>query len=156
MLRFLRALVRPLLVVIVLGAAFIAQPASVDAYAKCNCTAYAKSRRPDLPMNLGNAKTWAARAKKQGFPVDAKPRVGDVIVLQPGVQGAHRTYGHVAYVTAVYGNKVVVREMNGGRGCRVIRDEFRVGKGVLFIHPKPAKKKTTKGTPQVKALAIAG
>lgn len=112
-------------------------PADTEAYARCNCTAWAHSKRRDLPLNLGNAKTWAARARAQGFPVDGIPRVGDVIVLQPRVQGAHRVYGHVAYVIGVSGSRVTVSEMNGGGGCAVRRDTFRTGKGVSFIHPKP-------------------
>ena len=111
-------------------------PAELEAYARCNCTAYAKARRADLPMTLGHARTWAARARAKGFPVDGKPRVGDVIVLQPGVQGAHRRYGHVAYVTAVNGNRVRTLQMNGGRGCRVTASTYRVTRGVSFIHRK--------------------
>jgi len=96
--------------------------------------AYAHSRRPDLPRTLGNARTWGVRARAAGFRVDGKPRVGDVMVLQPGVQGAHRRYGHVAYVVGVSGNRVTTLQMNGGRGCRVSRTVFRVTRGVSFIH----------------------
>ncbi len=124
-----------------LVSALLAFPADTNAYARCNCTAWAKHKRPDLPMNLGHAKTWGVRAKAQGYPVDGKPRVGDVIVLQPGVQGAHRRYGHVAYVIGVRGNRVIVSEMNGGQGCKVVRDSFRITKGVAFIHPRPKKAK---------------
>src|SRR4051812_43989871 len=122
---------------LLLASLFVVFPAGSEAYARCNCTAWAYSKRRDLPLNLGNAKTWAVRAKAQGFPVDGKPRVGDVIVLQPRVQGAHRVYGHVAYVIGVSGNRVTVSEMNGGGACAVKRDTFQTGKGVLFIHPKP-------------------
>lgn len=104
------------------------------AYAPCNCTAWAHQQRRDLPRNLGNALTWGVRAQAQGYPVDGRPRVGDIIVLQPGVQGADRRYGHVAYVTGVSGDRVTVSEMNGGQGCRVSRTTFRVGRGVAFIH----------------------
>ncbi len=124
---------------LLLVSSFVVFPADTEAYARCNCTAWAHSKRQDLPLNLGHAKTWAARAKAQGFPVDGNPRVGEVIVLQPRVQGAHRTYGHVAYVIGVSGNRVTVSEMNGGGGCVVRRDTFRTGKGVSFIHPKPRK-----------------
>lgn len=127
---------RRLLLAILCVFAFAAIPSDVGAYASCNCTAWAHSKRPDLPLSLGNAKTWAARAKAQGFPVDNKPRVGDVMVLQPRVQGAHAVYGHVAYVIAVSGTRVTVSEMNGGKGCKVIRDTFRVSKGTAFIHPR--------------------
>jgi surface antigen len=120
---------------VLLVSSFLIFPADTQAYARCNCTAWAHSKRQDLPLNLGHAKTWAARAEAQGFPVDAEPRVGDVIVLQPGVQGAHRRYGHVAYVIGVSGKRVTVSEMNGGGGCVVGRNTFYTGKGVLFIHP---------------------
>ena len=125
-----------LLFAVLLGSAFLLTPRETSAYARCNCTAWASAKRPDLPLTLGNAKTWAYRAKMAGFPVDGNPRVGDIIALQPGVQGADRRYGHVAYVVAVKGSRVYVTEMNGGGGCRVISDTFRVGRGVLFIHPK--------------------
>jgi surface antigen len=115
---------------------FVMSPADTEAYARCNCTAWAHAKRPDLPLTLGNALTWGVRARRLGFPVDGKPRVGDIIVLQPGVQGAHRRYGHVAYVIGVSGSRVTVTEMNGGRGCGVKRDTFRTGRGVAFIHRK--------------------
>lgn len=130
--RRLPALLFALLVMV----SFVAVPREVDAYAACNCTRWAWSKRRDLPLTLGNARTWAVRARAAGFPVDGKPRVGDIIVLAPGVQGAHRRYGHVAYVVAVNGGTVQVTEMNGGRGCRVRGDTFRVGRGVSFIHRK--------------------
>ena len=121
-------------------AAFVWIPAKTlaygRAYAPCNCTAWAHQKRLDLPHSLGNALTWGVRARAQGYSVDGQPRVGDIIVLQPGVQGAHRRFGHVAYVTAVNGNRVTVSQMNGGQGCRVTRATFRTGRGVMFIHPK--------------------
>jgi surface antigen len=109
-------------------------PRAASAYAACNCTAWASAQRPDLPLTLGNALTWASRARATGFPVDDQPRVGDIIVLQPGVQGAHGRYGHVAYVTAVSGTQVTVSEMNGGGGCRVVRAALHPGPGASFIH----------------------
>jgi surface antigen len=121
---------------VLLFSSFVVVPSEAGAYARCNCTAWAHSKRRDLPLTLGHARTWGVRAKAQGFPVDGKPRVGDVMVLLPGVQGAHRRYGHVAYVIAVKGNRVTVSEMNGGQGCGVKRDTYRTGRGVSFIHPK--------------------
>lgn len=126
---------RAVLVVALVGMVLAVRPMILDAYAPCNCTAYAHSRRPDLPMTLGNARTWGVRARAAGYVVDGHPRVGDIMVLQPGVQGASWYYGHVAYVTAVSGNIVTVREMNGGdSSCRVARDQFHTGWGVQFIH----------------------
>jgi len=60
-------------------------------YAPGNCTFFAKSMRPDLPNNLGNADTWTVRARNQGFATGATPRVGAI-----GQKGMH-----VVYVTGV-------------------------------------------------------
>lgn len=128
---------RRLLLTVLCLSVFYAIPADAGAYERCSCTAWAHSRRPDLPLNLGNAKTWGVRAAAQGFPVDNKPRVGDIMVLQPRVQGASAVYGHVAYVIAVSGSRVTVSEMNSGGGCAVVRDTFKVSKGTAFIHPQP-------------------
>ncbi len=37
-------------------------------------------------------------------------------------------------VIGVGGGRITVSEMNGGRGCGVRRDTYRVGRGVSFIH----------------------
>lgn len=67
------------------------------------CTWYAKSRRPDMPNNLGNADTWAVRAAAQGFATGSTPRAGAI-----GQQGMH-----VVYVERVNRNgTVTVSEMN--------------------------------------------
>src|SRR3712207_4734014 len=124
---------------LLLATSFVAFPADTAAYARCNCTAWAHSKRRDLPLTLSHARYWAGRARAAGYPVDSKPRVGDVMVLQPRVQGAHRRYGHVAYVVAVSGNRVTVSEMHGGRGCRVYRGTYLTGRGVSFIHRKGSK-----------------
>ena len=119
-----------------LSVTFFVYPADTSAYARCNCTAWAHSKRRDLPLTLSHARYWAGRAAANGFPVNGTPRVGSVMVMQPGVQGAHRRYGHVAYVVGVRGNIVTVSEMNGGRGCRVNVNRYRVTRGVSFIHYK--------------------
>lgn len=67
---------------------------STNAYTAGNCTWYVKSRRPDLPNNLGNANTWTIRARNQGLPTGATPRAGAV-----GQKGMH-----VVYVTSVNGD----------------------------------------------------
>jgi surface antigen len=72
-------------------------------YAKRNCTWYAKEKRPDLPNNLGNANTWAQRARNQGIPTGSVPKVGAI-----GQRGMH-----VVYVDRVNpDNTVVISEMN--------------------------------------------
>lgn len=60
-------------------------------YAACNCTFYAKERRPDLPNNLGNANTWATRAAAQGYATGSVPKAGAI---------AQRNM-HVVYVESV-------------------------------------------------------
>jgi surface antigen len=77
-------------------------------YAPGNCTWYAKSRRPDLPNNLGNANTWYARAVAQGWNVGLTPKKGAVATTTAG------SLGHVAYVEGVSldGQWVTISEMN--------------------------------------------
>lgn len=60
---------------------------SGNTYEHCQCTHYAKSKRPDLPNNLGNANTWVSRAAAQGIPTGSIPRVGAI-----GQRGMHVVY----------------------------------------------------------------
>jgi surface antigen len=77
--------------------------ASGNSYYAGYCTWYAKSRRPDMPNNLGNANTWVARAAAQGFATGSRPQAGAI-----GQQGMH-----VVYVERVNSNgTVTVSEMN--------------------------------------------
>lgn len=74
-----------------------------NTYALFNCTFYVKSRRPDLPNNLGNANTWVIRAAAQGWPTGRIPKAGAV--------GQHAM--HVIYVEAVYDNgTILISELN--------------------------------------------
>lgn len=74
-----------------------------NSYVYGYCTWYAKSRRPDLPNNLGNAVTWVARAQAQGIATGSAPRVGAV-----GQKG-----NHVVYVEQVNSDgTVTISEMN--------------------------------------------
>lgn len=74
-----------------------------NTYSRGYCTWYAKSRRPDLPNNLGNANTWVSRASAQDIPTGSAPRAGAI-----GQQG-----NHVVYVERVNGDgSVTVSEMN--------------------------------------------
>lgn len=76
---------------------------SGNTYSYGYCTWFVKNMRPDLPNNLGNADTWAARAAAQGLATGRTPRVGAV-----GQQGMH-----VVYITAVNGDgTVTLSEMN--------------------------------------------
>ncbi|HMT56302.1 MAG TPA: hypothetical protein PKD20_05525, partial [Candidatus Saccharibacteria bacterium] len=72
-------------------------------YTAGNCTWYVKSRRPDLPNNLGNAATWVSRAASQGLPTGSTPQVGAV-----GQKG-----NHVVYIESVNTDGTVTfSEMN--------------------------------------------
>lgn len=76
---------------------------SGNRYAAGYCTWYVKNMRPDLPNNLGNARTWAIRARAQGMSTGATPRVGAV-----GQRG-----NHVVYVQSVNNDGTVTfSEMN--------------------------------------------
>lgn len=76
-----------------------------NTYMPGQCTWYAKSRRPDLPNNLGNADTWASRAKKQGWEVSLIPKKGAI--------GQVKGRMHVVYVEKVLPKgKVLISEMN--------------------------------------------
>jgi surface antigen len=74
-----------------------------NGYAWGNCTWYAKSKRPDLPNNLGNAYSWVSQASAQGLPTGVEPRVGAI-----GQQGMH-----VVYVESVNDDGTIsISEMN--------------------------------------------
>lgn len=64
---------------------------SDNLYVQGNCTFFAKQMRPDLPNNLGNAITWASRAREQGYSTGITPQAGAI-----GQKG-----NHVVYVTGV-------------------------------------------------------
>lgn len=68
----------------------------------------------------GNAKDWAASARSNGWTVVADAQPQSIVVFQPGVQGANRTYGHVGYVTSTSrrsdGLYITFTEMNGTAG----------------------------------------
>ena len=59
-----------------------------------------------LPLNWGNAATWAQNARNQGYNVDSTPRADSIVCWGGGTEG----WGHVAYVTGVSGNTVYIRE----------------------------------------------
>ena len=110
---------------------YSAQYSAGNRYAYGWCTWYAWSKRPDLPSNMGNARNWANAARRAGFPVNGKPRAGDIFVTGTG------TYGHVGYVTSVNGNGTInICDMNGLAGWG------RVGCGTVsasqytYIHRK--------------------
>ncbi len=78
-----------------------------NTYAAGNCTWYAKSKRPDLPNRMGNAKYWLGAAKAQGFKTGSIAKKNAIAVSTKGWAG------HVAFVDEWYDNGTVkVSEMN--------------------------------------------
>ena len=99
--------------------------ASGNTYAKGYCTHYAKQMRPDLPNNLGNANTWASRARVQGFSVGTTPRAGAI-----GQQG-----NHVVYVTSVNPNGTFNLSEQNYKGLFVVSTRANVSpSGYQFIY----------------------
>ena len=91
--------------------AYSAQYSAGNRYARGWCTWYAWSMRPDLPSNMGNARNWAAAARRAGFPVSSTPQAGDIF------QNNHGYWGHVGYVTGVNEDQSInVCDMNGIAG----------------------------------------
>jgi surface antigen len=85
-----------------------------------NCTWYAaekwrgaSSRNPSWS---GNALEWNENAAAQRWTVVGTPAPRSVVVFEPNIQGAHKTYGHVAWVHSVTyrsdGWYVNISEMN--------------------------------------------
>jgi hypothetical protein len=105
-----------------------------------NCTHYAWDKFAALgiylPGNLGNAKDWGNNAANQGYQVNATPELHALVVFQPNVDYADKTYGHVAFVEQVSGNRIQISEQN----CNFTpaydsRWVYASAAGLQFIHP---------------------
>jgi len=80
------------------------------------------------------AANWVNRAHEFGWHVSGTPKVGSIIVLQSGVQGAYSA-GHVGVVEHLLSNgSVIASSMNWGSNPRKVTDyTFHLGSGVAFI-----------------------
>jgi N-acetylmuramoyl-L-alanine amidase len=104
------------------------------------CTWWANQRYHQLhgiyvPWTINsNAWAWSNRARDFHWRVSSSPLPGDIIDLQPWVQGAYGL-GHVAVVERVLGNgHVIASNMNwGAHYWAVTYVEFSPGPGVSFI-----------------------
>lgn len=98
---------------------------------------WAWQNRPDLPANLGEPHAWNDNALRQGWPVSASPRRGDIAVFEPGVLGTSPVQGQVGFVEQVLTDgKYTVSVMDstcGGCG-RVDTLSYKVAAGTSFIH----------------------
>jgi surface antigen len=117
---------------------------SVNTFAFGQCTWWANQRYHQLhgvfvPWGNTNADAaqWTQRARKYGWRVSKKPKVGSIAVMQPGVQGAYG-YGHVAVVERILRDgSVIVSSMNWGRYPRTVtRHHICPGRGVAFVRQK--------------------
>jgi surface antigen len=83
----------------------------------------------------GNAKDWAANARREGVPVDDTPVANlTIAVFQPGSAGADKTYGHVAVVVGVSGDTITVKEMNGTAGFGKVSTRVVPKNAASYIH----------------------
>jgi LysM repeat protein len=104
------------------------------------CTWWASQRYYQLHgiyvpwMKQSDAWQWQDRAKDFHWQVASRPNVGDIINLQPWVEGAYNL-GHVAVVERVLGNgDVIASNLNWGVFYwEVTNVEFSPGPGVTFI-----------------------
>jgi surface antigen len=107
----------------------------MEAFNNGQCTDWAALRRPDIvertvlamigndiahdrPELIGDwtARYWAKNAAAAGLKIGHVPRAGAIMVFQPGVLGAARPGGHVAYVERVRRNgSFEVSEMHAPR-----------------------------------------
>jgi N-acetylmuramoyl-L-alanine amidase len=104
------------------------------------CTSWASQRYYQLHgvyvpwMTQSDAWQWKDRAKDFHWQVSSTPNEGDIIDLQPWVEGAYGL-GHVAVVEQVLNNgDVLASNLNwGGYPWQVTDVEFSPGPGVAFI-----------------------
>jgi surface antigen len=75
-----------------------------NGYEPGQCTFWAKSKRPDIPNNWGNASSWLGNAQAQGWPTGSTPVAGAI----------GWTPTHVVYIEAVNSDGTVTySDMNG-------------------------------------------
>lgn len=107
-----------------------------NTYASGQCTWYVKDIfKARMGDYWGNAKDWAASAKREGVPVDHNPIANQTIaVFQPGSAGADATYGHVAVVIGVNGDSITIKEMNGAAGIGKTNTRVIPKSAATYIH----------------------
>lgn len=124
-------------IIFALALALLVAPLTAEAsngFPYGECTYWAVQMRPDLiGVVYGDARFWADEARWAGYGIAPTPRVGEIAVIQPGVQEAD-WQGHVAYVTAVGTNGwFQVSQMHWPWLGAVNYHWFHTGWGVAFI-----------------------
>lgn len=108
----------------------------------CQCTAYAKSRRPDITSLIpgaGAAKNWPQAMRDNGYPelVSTTPLAGALVVFQPRVHFADASAGHIAYVESKNADGTFNITEQGVPSCSCIvntRSNLTVEPGVEFLY----------------------
>ena len=84
---------------------------AADPFPAGQCTWYALGRRPDLTgIVAGNASRWLEAAAGRALE-GTRPRVGALAVWAPDT-GPAASEGHVAYVAAVHGDRLLLDDSN--------------------------------------------
>ena len=114
--------------------------------ATCQCTDYAKEKRPDITNYLvgrvpspGYAKDWPAtyRQIRGNSFVGSVVIVGALVIFQPNVQSADPVAGHVAYVESIQpdGTFTISEKGRPSGSCSIsTRGRVVVGTGVSFLY----------------------
>lgn len=106
-------------------------------FSQCTWWAYTRRHQLGLPVGsyFGNGAQWANSARALGYSVDNNPQVGDVVVFQPGQEGAVAYYGHVAIVEKVNEDgSIVTSESNAGTGGKIFSRTISNPSRFQFIH----------------------
>lgn len=99
------------------------------------CTSFAAFRLSsvngfELPAAYGNAKDWGYRAKREGYRVDKTPTIGSIAWDGSG------EYGHVAWVSNIFGDMIEIEEYNYGIREKYNRRLVKASSMSGFIHFK--------------------
>jgi len=71
-----------------------------------NCVLYARAKVPNLPYGLFSAEDKKKAVQKAGYTDSSKVQIGDAVLTGEG------GYGHVAIVTGIDGNSLILDEAN--------------------------------------------
>jgi surface antigen len=131
-------------------------PSLLSLFQNGQCTQWAADKRPDviktivvntiardLQQGLGetipnfDARYWPSLAQQAGIATGQKPKVGALMVFQPGTLGAGSA-GHIAYVQSVQRHSFTISEMHAPVLFQVTHETLRRSdareSGVRFIY----------------------